>query len=153
MEEKIPDPPPPCVHRDGRQIQFRVEGRRTPDALARRCSQTCASSWTRWRASVSWQSSRPAFECGCFRSSPPKGDEYVALTTIHTLLRSSPFDITDSLGNVGLFRCESIRLRELLSAPGHGQFTRRLVGFRMHCGAITGADVCRMSRRWTATRP
>src|SRR6478735_3559097 len=33
---------------------------------------------------------------------------------------------------------------ELLGARGDGPFTRRLVGFGVHCGAPTSTDVCRM---------
>ena len=36
------------------------------------------------------------------------------------------------------------RAPELLGACRLDQFTRRLVGFGTHCGAVTGADVCRM---------
>ena len=51
---------------------------------------------------------------------------------------------TDSLWSVDLFRCESIVLRSYWVLVVMDQFTRRLVGFGMHCGAVTGADVCRM---------
>src|SRR5262245_52735579 len=51
---------------------------------------------------------------------------------------------TDSLWSVDLFRCESIVLRSYWVLVVMDQFTRRLVGFGVHCGAVTGADVCRM---------
>ena len=51
---------------------------------------------------------------------------------------------TDSLWSVDLFRCESIVLRSYWVLVVMDQFTRRLVGFGVHCDTITGADVCRM---------
>jgi transposase InsO family protein len=45
---------------------------------------------------------------------------------------------------VDLFRCESIVLRSYWLLVVMDQFTRRLVGFGVHRGAPTGADVCRM---------
>jgi transposase InsO family protein len=51
---------------------------------------------------------------------------------------------TDSLWSVDLFRCESIVLRSYWVLVVMDQFTRRLVGFGVHCGVLTGADVCRM---------
>ena len=51
---------------------------------------------------------------------------------------------TDSLWSVDLFRCESIVLRSYWVLVIMDQFTRRLVGTGVHCGAVTGADVCRM---------
>jgi len=50
----------------------------------------------------------------------------------------------DSLWSVDLFRCESIVLRSYWVLVVMDQFTRRLVGFGMHCGDVTSADVCRM---------
>jgi transposase InsO family protein len=50
----------------------------------------------------------------------------------------------DSLWSVDLFRCESIVLRSYWVIVVMDQFTRRLVGIGVHCGAVTGADVCRM---------
>ena len=43
-----------------------------------------------------------------------------------------------------LFRCESIVLRSYWVLVVIDQFTRRFVGFGVQCGAVTGADVCRM---------
>jgi transposase InsO family protein len=51
---------------------------------------------------------------------------------------------TDSLWSVDLFRCESIVLRTYWVLVVMDQFTRRLVGLGLHCGAVMGADVCRM---------
>ena len=51
---------------------------------------------------------------------------------------------TDSLWSVDLFRCESIVLRSYWVLVVMEQFTRRLVGIGVHCGTVTGADVCRM---------
>ena len=51
---------------------------------------------------------------------------------------------TDSLWSVDLFRCESIVLRSYWVLVVMDQFTRRLVGFGVHCGAVTSADVCCM---------
>src|SRR5918996_1844779 len=51
---------------------------------------------------------------------------------------------TDSLWSVDIFRCESIVLRTYWVLVVMDQFTRRLVGIGVHCGAITGVDVCRM---------
>jgi putative transposase len=50
----------------------------------------------------------------------------------------------DSLWSVDLFRCESIVLRSYWVLVVMDQFTRRLVGFGVHRGAITAADVCRL---------
>src|SRR5262249_15407233 len=51
---------------------------------------------------------------------------------------------TDSLWSVDLFRCESIVLRSYWVLVVMDQFTRRLVGFGVHGGAVTGVEVCRM---------
>src|SRR4029434_9770176 len=50
----------------------------------------------------------------------------------------------DSLWSVDLFRCESIMLRSYWVLVVMDQLTRRLVGFGVQCGTVTGADVCRM---------
>ena len=47
----------------------------------------------------------------------------------------------DSLWSVDLFRCESIVLRSYWVLVVMDQFTRRLVGIGVHCGAVTGADL------------
>ena len=51
---------------------------------------------------------------------------------------------TNSLWSVDLFRCDSIVLRSYWVLVVMDQFTRRLVGFGVHCGVVTGVDVCRM---------
>jgi transposase InsO family protein len=50
---------------------------------------------------------------------------------------------TDSLWSVDLFRCESVVLRSYWVLVVMDQFTRRLVGFGVHCGAVPGIDICR----------
>jgi transposase InsO family protein len=45
---------------------------------------------------------------------------------------------------VNLFRCESIVLQSYWVLVVMDQCTRRLVGVGVHCGAVTGADLCRM---------
>jgi hypothetical protein len=54
---------------------------------------------------------------------------------------------TDSLWSVDLFRCESIALRSYWVLVVMDQFTRRLIGFGVQCGAVTGADVAACSMR------
>jgi putative transposase len=51
---------------------------------------------------------------------------------------------SDSLWSVDLFRCESIVLRSYWVLVVMDQFTRRLVGIGVHCGAVTSSDLCRM---------
>jgi putative transposase len=51
---------------------------------------------------------------------------------------------TDSLWSVDLFRCESIVIRSYWVLVVMDQFTRRLVGYGVQCGAVTGTDVCRL---------
>jgi transposase InsO family protein len=51
---------------------------------------------------------------------------------------------TDSLWSVDLFRSESIVLRSYWVLVVMDQFTRRLVGIGVQCGAVSAADVCRM---------
>jgi transposase InsO family protein len=51
---------------------------------------------------------------------------------------------TDSLWSVDLFRRESIVLQSYRVVVVMDQFTRRVVGFGVHRGAVTGTDVCRM---------
>jgi putative transposase len=51
---------------------------------------------------------------------------------------------TDSLWSVDLFHCESVVFRTYWVLVVMDQFTRRLVGVGVHCGSVTGADVCRM---------
>jgi transposase InsO family protein len=50
----------------------------------------------------------------------------------------------DSLWSCDLFRCESATLRTHWILVVMDQFTRRIVGFGVHCGAVHGAALCRM---------
>ena len=71
-----------------------------------------------------------------YRQVPPDGTGPSWLSFIgHT---------TDSLWSVDLFRCESIVLRSYWVLVVMDQFTRRLVGFGVHSGTVTGVDVCPM---------
>ena len=51
---------------------------------------------------------------------------------------------TDSLWSVDLFRCESIVLRSYWVLVVMDQFTRRIVGLGVHCGAVDAPSLCRM---------
>ena len=51
---------------------------------------------------------------------------------------------TDSLWSVDLFRCESIVLQSYWVLAVMDQFTRRIVGFGVHCGAVDGPSLRRM---------
>ena len=51
---------------------------------------------------------------------------------------------TDSLWSVDLFRCESSVLQSYWVLVVMDQFTRRIVGFGVHCGAVDGPNLCRM---------
>jgi putative transposase len=53
----------------------------------------------------------------------------------------------DSLWSCDLFRCESATLRTYWVLVVMDQFTRRIVGFGVHCGVVDGATLCRMFRR------
>ena len=52
--------------------------------------------------------------------------------------------MTDSLWSVDLFRCESIVLRSYWVLVVMDQFTRRMIGLGVHCGAVDGPSLCRM---------
>ncbi len=54
---------------------------------------------------------------------------------------------TDSLWSCDLFRCESATLRTHWVLVVMDQFTRRIIGFSVHCGAVHGAALCRMFQR------
>jgi len=76
---------------------------------------------------------------------------YRVLSNTIALLRAEPGLVVvvhrphqRRLWSVDLFRCESIVLRSYWVLVVMDQFTRRLVGIGVHCGAVTGADVCRM---------
>ena len=50
----------------------------------------------------------------------------------------------DSLWSVDLFRCESIVLRSYWVMVVMDQFTRRIIGLGVQCGAVDGPSLCRM---------
>jgi len=50
----------------------------------------------------------------------------------------------DSLWSVDLFRCESMLLRTHWVMLAMDQFTRRIIGFAVHVGAVDGNSICRM---------
>src|SRR6516225_9063064 len=58
-------------------------------------------------------------------------------------------DAKDSLWSVDLFRCESAILRAHWVLVVMDQFTRRIVGVGVHCGAVDGLGLCRMFNRAT----
>ncbi|MFT5042540.1 MAG: putative transposase [Hyphomicrobiaceae bacterium] len=51
---------------------------------------------------------------------------------------------TDSLWSIDLFRCESVVLHSYWVLLVMDQFTRRIVGFGIQCGAVDGPNLCRM---------
>src|SRR6476661_5728051 len=53
----------------------------------------------------------------------------------------------DSLWSLDLFRCESAILRTYWVLVVMDQFTRRIVGFAVHRGAVDGMALCRMFNR------
>ena len=53
----------------------------------------------------------------------------------------------DSLWSLDLFRCESAILRTYWVLVVMDQFTRRIVGFVVHAGAVDGVALCRMFNR------
>ena len=53
----------------------------------------------------------------------------------------------DSLWSCDLFRCESATLRTYWVLVVMDQFTRRLIGFGVHCGIVDGAALCQMFQR------
>jgi hypothetical protein len=53
----------------------------------------------------------------------------------------------DSLWSCDLFRCESATLRTHWALIVMDQFTRRIVGFGVHCGVVDGMALCRMFQR------
>src|SRR5438874_4922937 len=55
----------------------------------------------------------------------------------------------DSLWSMDLFRCESATLRTHWVLVVMDQFTRRIIGFGIHCGAVDGPALCRMCRKAT----
>ena len=50
----------------------------------------------------------------------------------------------DSLWSLDLFRCESICLQTYWVLLVMDQYTRRIIGFGIHCGVVDGLALCRM---------
>ena len=50
----------------------------------------------------------------------------------------------DSLWSLDLFRCESVTLRTYWVLVVMDQYTRRIIGFGIHAGAVDGLALCRM---------
>jgi putative transposase len=50
----------------------------------------------------------------------------------------------DSLWSLDLFRCESVALRTYWVLVVMDQYTRRIIGFGIHAGAVDGLALCRM---------
>jgi putative transposase len=50
----------------------------------------------------------------------------------------------DSLWSVDLMRCESLMLRTYRILVVMDQYTRRIIGFGLHAGAVDGMALCRM---------
>ena len=55
----------------------------------------------------------------------------------------------DSLWSLDLFRCESAVLRTHWVLVVMDHYTRRIVGFGVHCGVVDGVGLCRMFNRAT----
>jgi transposase InsO family protein len=55
--------------------------------------------------------------------------------------------LKDSLWSCDLFRCESATLRAHWVLVVMDQFTRRIIGFGVHCGTVDGLALCCMFRR------
>jgi transposase InsO family protein len=52
--------------------------------------------------------------------------------------------VKDSLWSLDLFRCESVVLRTYWVLVVMDQYTRRIIGFGIHAGAVNGEALCRM---------
>jgi hypothetical protein len=64
--------------------------------------------------------------------------------------------IKDSLWSIDLFRCESATLRAHWILVVMDQYTRRIIGFGVHAGAVDGVAPCRMFNRairWHRSMP
>ena len=55
--------------------------------------------------------------------------------------------VKDSLWSIDLFRCDSATLRTHWILVVMDQFTRRIIGFGVHAGAVDGMALCRMFNR------
>ena len=58
----------------------------------------------------------------------------------------------DSLWSVDLFRYESILLKSHWVLVVMDQFTRRIIGFRVHAGVVDGIALCRMFNKAISTQ-
>ncbi len=64
--------------------------------------------------------------------------------------------LKDSLWSVDLFRCEAATLRTHWVLVVMDQYTRRIIGFGVHAGAVDGVALCRMFNhaiRWQRRMP
>ena len=59
----------------------------------------------------------------------------------------------DSLWSVDMFRCESLILKSHWVMVVMDHYTRRIIGFAVHAGALDGLAVCRIFNRITAGHP
>src|SRR4051794_1244186 len=81
---------------------------------------------------------------GCSAPTPERslpagiGRSFLAYISGHT---------KDSLWSCDLFRCESATLRTHWVLLVMDQFTRRIIGFGVHSGAVDGIALCRMFQR------
>jgi len=65
-------------------------------------------------------------------------------------------NMKDGLWSVDLFRCESLTLRSHWAMLVMDQYTRRIIGFAVHAGALDGVAICRMfniARQTLPTQP
>ena len=65
-------------------------------------------------------------------------------------------NIKDSLWSIDLFRCESATLRAHWVLVVMGQYTRRIIGFGVHAGAVDGVALCQVFNRairWQRSMP
>jgi len=53
----------------------------------------------------------------------------------------------DSLWSLDFFRCESVVLRSYWVLMVMDQYTRRIIGFGIHAGAVDGDALCRMFKQ------
>ena len=53
----------------------------------------------------------------------------------------------DSLWSIDLFRCESLILKSHWVLVVMDQYTRQIIGFGVHAGAVDGPSICRMFNR------
>jgi hypothetical protein len=61
--------------------------------------------------------------------------------------------VKDSLWRVDLFRCETMLLRSHWVLVAMAVFTRRIIGFGVHCAYIDGVSICQMLNHAVAGQP